>query len=50
MNINLTINKGAKVLKSKLLNNSFLDSEILMAKTLRKNKKYILLNFKKKSE
>ena len=44
MNINLAIIQGAKVLSSKLIRNSFLDSEILMAKTINKNRNYILLN------
>ncbi len=47
MNINLAIIQGAKVLSSKLIRNSYLDSEILMAKTINKDKKYLLLNFNK---
>ena len=47
MNINLAIIQGAKVLSSKLIPNSYLDSEILMAKTINKDKKYLLLNFNK---
>ena len=44
MNINLAINEGAKILKSKDITNSQLDSEILMANTIKKDRKYILLN------
>jgi len=44
MNINLAINQGSKFLSSKLIPNSHLDSEILMAKTIRKDRNYILLN------
>ena len=44
MNINLAINQGSKILRSKLIINSHLDSEILMAETLKKDRKYILLN------
>ena len=44
MNINLAINEGSKILKSKFIPNPLLDSEILMAKTINKNRNYILLN------
>ena len=44
MNINLAINEGSKILKSKLIPNSLLDAEILMAKTINKDRNYILLN------
>ena len=44
MNINSAIIEGAKVLKDSFINNSYLDSEILMAKAIEKDKKYILLN------
>ena len=44
MNINLAIDQGSKVLREKLIPNSQLDSEILMAKTINKDRKYILLN------
>ena len=44
MNINLAINKGSKILKSKFIPNPILDSEILMAKTINKDRNYILLN------
>ena len=44
MNINLAINEGSKILKSKFIPNPVLDSEILMAKTINKDRNYILLN------
>jgi len=44
MNINFAIREGAEILKSKLIQNPCLDSEILMAETIKKNRKYILLN------
>ena len=46
MNINLAISLGAKVLKECFVKNPFLDAEILMAKTIEKDRKYILLNSK----
>ncbi len=47
MNINLAINSGAKILERKYIPNPYLDSEILMAKTINKDRKYVLLNFNK---
>ena len=44
MNISLAIKKGTKILKDKLIPNPELDSEILMAKTIQKDRKYVLLN------
>ena len=44
MNINLAINEGSKILKRKLIPNPTLDAEILMAKTINKDRNYILLN------
>ena len=44
MNINLAINDGSKILKSKFIPNPLLDAEILMAKTINKDRNYILLN------
>ncbi len=44
MNINKAIIEGSKILRDKLISNSRLDSEILMAKTINKDRKYILLN------
>ncbi len=46
MNINLAIRHGSKILKKKFIRNSQLDSEILMAKTINKDRNYILLNSK----
>ena len=47
MNINLAINQGSKILKSKFIPNPLLDAEILMAKTIDKDRNYILLNSSK---
>ncbi len=44
MNINSAINHGSKILKSRSIPNPQLDSEILMAKTIHKDRNYILLN------
>jgi len=44
MNINLAINEGSKILKSKFISNPLLDAEILMAKMINKDRNYILLN------
>ena len=44
MNINLAINEGSKILKSKLIPNPLLDAEILMAKTINNNRNFIILN------
>ena len=44
MNISLAIKKGSKILKNKFISNSQLDAEILMAKTINKDRNYILLN------
>ena len=44
MNINLAINEGSKILKRKFITNPLLDAEILMAKTINKDRDYILLN------
>ena len=46
MNINLAIKNGSKILKDKFIRNYQLDSEILMAKTINKDRNYILLNSK----
>ena len=45
MNIYTAINEGSKVLRNRCRSNSQLDAEILMAKTINKNRKYILLNY-----
>ena len=47
MNINLAMSRGSKILKKKFIRNPQLDSEILMAKTINKDRNYILLNSKK---
>ena len=47
MNINLAIINGAKVLKKNFIINPYLDSEILMAKVINKDRKYVLLNSKR---
>ena len=47
MNIHLAINHGSKILSDNFIPNAQLDSEILMAKTINKNKKFILLNSNK---
>ena len=44
MNINLAIKEGSKILKSKFIPNPILDAEILMAKTINKDRNYILIN------
>ena len=44
MNIDKAIHKGAKILKGKSILTANLDSEILMAKALNKDRKHIILN------
>ena len=44
MNISSAINEGSKILKSKFIPSPLLDAEILMAKTINKDRNYILLN------
>ena len=44
MTIGLAIRKGTNILKKNLIPNSNLDSEILMAKTINKDRNFILLN------
>ena len=46
MNINSAIIHGAKVLKDNLIKNPNLDSEILMTKAIKKDRKYIERLFK----
>ena len=48
MNICKAINKGSKILKDNSILSADIDSEILMAKVLNKDRKYILLNSLKK--
>ena len=47
MNINSAIMEGAKTLKNNFISSAYLDSEILMAKAINKNRDYIILNPKK---
>ena len=47
MNINSAIIQGAEILKENLIKNPYLDSEILMAKAIQKDRRYILLNLKR---
>ena len=44
MNINSVINNGSKILKDNFIPNPQLDSEILLAKTINKDRNFILLN------
>ena len=44
MNIETAISIGSKILRDKFIHNPKLDSEILMAKTLHKDRHFILLN------
>ena len=46
MNIQLAIQHGTKILTDKRINTAKLDAEILMAKTLKKDREYIILNSK----
>ena len=48
MNIQSAIISGAKILESKSISSPYLDSEILMTKAINRDKKYLLLNAKKK--
>ncbi len=50
MNIQSAIIKGAKILESKFVLSPYLDSEILMTKVINRDKKYLLMNAKKKIE
>ena len=44
MNIQLAIKDGINILIDKNINTAKLDAEILMAKALKKDRKYIILN------
>ena len=44
MNINLAIKHGSRILRNKFIPNSELDSEILMAEILKKDRNFLLLN------
>jgi release factor glutamine methyltransferase len=46
MNIKNTLNYGQKILNSFHINNSILDSELLLAKVIKKDRQYIILNSK----
>ena len=48
MNIESAINEGVKILKGKAISTALLDTELLMAKAINKERKYVLLNFNKK--
>ena len=48
MNIEKTIIEAAKSLKNSKIKNPYLDSELLMSKVINKDRKYIILNSKKK--
>ena len=47
MNINAAIKKGAEILKKNNIKYSDLDCEILLAKVLKKQRKYLMLNLDK---
>ena len=47
MNINLAITQGASILKDNLIKNPYLDSEILMALAIDRDREYIALNTKR---
>ena len=44
MNIQETLNKAVKILNKSNIKNSYLDSEILLSKTINNDRKYIILN------
>ena len=44
MNIQLAIQHGTSILTDKRINTAKLDAEILMAKTLKKDRKFIIMN------
>ena len=48
MNINSAILNATKMLKAKKIKTAFLDSEILMSKAIKKDKKYLFVNPDKK--
>ena len=50
MNIQLAIQHGTNILTDKRINTAKLDAEILMAKTLKKDRKFIMLNNNKDLE
>ena len=44
MKIENILNKGADILKANKIVNPFLDAEILLSESIKKNKKHIILN------
>jgi release factor glutamine methyltransferase len=50
MNIQSAINEGESILKDKSIPTAKLDAEILMAKSIDKDRKYIILNNNKSLE
>ena len=50
MNIQLAIQHGTNILTDKRINTAKLDAEILMAKTLKKDRKFIIMNNNKDLE
>ena len=50
MNISSAINKGTKILKDSSILTADLDSEILMAKAINKDRKYVLMNLNENIE
>ena len=44
MNISSAISKGSKILRNKFIQSSHLDSEILMAKTINKDRNFVIMN------
>ena len=48
MDIKTAINEGNKILKEKNIRSSLLDSEILMSQTIKKNRKYVIMNLDEK--
>ena len=50
MNIQYAIKEGINILLDKRINTAKLDAEILMAKALKKDRKYIILNNNKDLE
>jgi release factor glutamine methyltransferase len=48
MDIKTAINEGNKILKENNIRSSLLDSEILMSETIKKNRKYVIMNLDEK--
>ena len=49
MDIQSAIIKGTKILKDKSILTAGLDTEVLIAKAINKDRKYVILNLKKKN-